>query len=997
MRLTRRMGPDYRASARGRLLRLFVWSSCLAAVLILKPFAGAEDARPGFGEDDPRIKTSAPIFFERVETVRVTPSGSLSDLGVRTASGPSCDQESTYATADFDGPGDFSIVFGLAENEIFAASYTIAPQFFPIEIQSVEMVFAQTGVEDTTTVLRVLIWDGTPESGTQLVSDPFIDEELILQSPDNAANFIIDFGATPIQVPNLGKTNTFSVGFQIIEHNNPSENPCINIPPANSNAFPTVDNDDVQNGADNWLFLINCGPLACPAGWSRFEEFDFCEPAGDWVLRATWAPQSCDFLQGGCCHGDGTCTENEFNFVCENQEGRFLGENVLCPVDPDICEGACCFPDGQCAPLTSDACEGLNGEYQTDGSDCDSDLCPDPIGACCVELGDIFCFELTNDECDSAGGTWKGAATECTDADQNDIADICEILVGACCMPSGSCEDEMTEEDCLSQGGSYEDDDSLCANSTCDGACCLTDSTICLDDTEAVDCPFEWHGPQTSCGDPINPCLGDPADGACCPAGGMPCEVLPEASCDAAGDTWFGPGSICTPGQCDEPPDPVGACCSVGGQPCACLEGLTELACGGALGDWAGPNSSCADCEPCEACCDPCVQTCVNELPSVCATFGDEPQGPGTTCANTVCDVPVGACCGPVPGECENRTQSQCNALRGIWQGCEVFCADVDCSAIGACCLPNDTCAELQIDACETNQGGEYLGDGTLCVPGLCEQAECETNSDCEDGNACTNDSCSPQNLCVHVPVNCGDGDACTVDSCNELGECVHDPLDCDDGDICNGEEPCDSAIGCQAGTPLDCDDDNDCTEDNCDAVGGCGHEAMVPCCGHGQHLSRAGSTTGARSRRIHCRNEPRVPHVVRGAALVVVSEHENGVAALKPVADPNDREAGRAREVHVADHTEGSHDTHDERVAVHGDDISTDGADLPELGEQHVHTGADGLTGLQRRRVCGKDTRVADQHRIDGSDDQTAQYDHDEQLNQPEASTKSVHGRSTR
>ena len=80
------MGPDYRARARGRLLRWFVWSSCLAAVLTLRPFVAAEDARPGFGEDDPRIKTSAPIFFDRVDTVRVTPLGSVSDVGVRTAS-----------------------------------------------------------------------------------------------------------------------------------------------------------------------------------------------------------------------------------------------------------------------------------------------------------------------------------------------------------------------------------------------------------------------------------------------------------------------------------------------------------------------------------------------------------------------------------------------------------------------------------------------------------------------------------------------------------------------------------------------------------------------------------------------------------------------------------------------------------------------------------------------------------------------------------------------
>ena len=127
MRLTRRIGPDYRACAKGRLLRLFAWSSCLVAVLVLRPLVAAEDARPAFDEDEPRITTSAPIFFDRVDTVTLRPSGSFGDVGLRTASGARCELQSTHTDADFDGPGDFTIVFGLAETEIFPASYPISP------------------------------------------------------------------------------------------------------------------------------------------------------------------------------------------------------------------------------------------------------------------------------------------------------------------------------------------------------------------------------------------------------------------------------------------------------------------------------------------------------------------------------------------------------------------------------------------------------------------------------------------------------------------------------------------------------------------------------------------------------------------------------------------------------------------------------------------------------------------------------------------------------
>ncbi|MCH8880361.1 MAG: hypothetical protein IID34_10815, partial [Planctomycetes bacterium] len=847
MRLTRRMGPDYRACARGRLLRLFVWSSCLVAVLTLRPFAAAQDARPGFGGDHPRITTSAPIFFDAVETVRFTPSGSVSDLGLRTASAGSCVLQSTYTDADFSPPGNFSIVLGVAETEIFAASYTIAPEFFPIEIRTVEMVFAQTGVEDTVTELELWIMKGTPDQSqiVHIEQNIFLDFTTTLA---DAINVMIDLSANPVLVEN-NDTDTFSVGFRIVEHNNQTENPCNFNPPANSNAFPTVDVSGVQNEADNWLFSLNCGPLGCPAFWNSFEFQGLCQPAGDWVLRATWTPQTCDFLRGACCLGDGNCTVNEFDFICTGQGGRFLGDQVECP---KFCDGACCFSDGACSVLTSDDCEELDGTYVADGTPCEpDDPCPDPIGACCVVIDDIFCFEITEIQCGGAGGTWNGAATECIDADQNGIDDICETPVGACCLPSGTCDNEVTEEDCLSQIGGYAGDDSLCANVTCVGACCL--GTSCLGDTEATGCPFDWYGPQTSCDDDPNPCLVDPANGACCPADGLPCQEVQETSCSSPGDTWFGPGSTCTEGQCDLPPDPVGACCVVDGEPCECQEGLTSLECEDLQGEWGGSNSLCDDCEPCEACCDPCIQTCTNELPSVCVTAGDQPQGPGTTCANTACDAPAGACCFSEPDGCENRTESQCNLLGGIWQGCEVFCADagVDCTVTGACCLPNETCEELQFDACEINQGGDYQGDGNPCVPGLCEQIECTFDSECDDSNGCNGVETCVANVCQNGPppaegTLCNDGNVCTENDQCTAGNCVGTAVDCSGSDDqCNtascdpggAEGNCNILTPKPNGTP--CNDSDVCTENDQCTAGSCGGTG-VNCSGAGDQCNIA-------------------------------------------------------------------------------------------------------------------------------------------------------------
>lgn len=76
----------------------------------------------------------------------------------------------------------------------------------------------------------------------------------------------------------------------------------------------------------------------------------------------------------------------------------------------------------------------------------------------------------------------------------------------------------------------------------------------------------------------------------------------------------------------------------------------------------------------------------------------------------------------------------------------------------------------------------------------------CNSNSECDDGNACTEDLCPALNsICKFVPIDgcclssldCNDGDPCTLDQCQEnecdhIDQCCTDDLECDDGDdIC--------------------------------------------------------------------------------------------------------------------------------------------------------------------------------------------------------------------
>ncbi len=60
----------------------------------------------------------------------------------------------------------------------------------------------------------------------------------------------------------------------------------------------------------------------------------------------------------------------------------------------------------------------------------------------------------------------------------------------------------------------------------------------------------------------------------------------------------------------------------------------------------------------------------------------------------------------------------------------------------------------------------------------------CETDMDCNDGNACTGDACVG-GICVHTDVVCEDGDLCTTDSCDPDTGCVFEPLVCDTGFAC--------------------------------------------------------------------------------------------------------------------------------------------------------------------------------------------------------------------
>jgi hypothetical protein len=80
---------------------------------------------------------------------------------------------------------------------------------------------------------------------------------------------------------------------------------------------------------------------------------------------------------------------------------------------------------------------------------------------------------------------------------------------------------------------------------------------------------------------------------------------------------------------------------------------------------------------PTQACCFP-NGSCADLLPGDCAAQGGTAQGPGTSCAITICaGEPVGACCLPA-GECVVTDFSDCTERNGTFMGDGTDCLACD-------------------------------------------------------------------------------------------------------------------------------------------------------------------------------------------------------------------------------------------------------------------------------------------------------------------------------
>ncbi len=164
----------------------------------------------------------------------------------------------------------------------------------------------------------------------------------------------------------------------------------------------------------------------------------------------------------------------------------------------------------------------------------------------------------------------------------------CDEPTGACCRADGVCQENATQDQCLTYGAVWYPNQT-CSQITCvpRGACCRLGGCLSLvPQTTCASIGGVYAGPGSDCA------AGVCASGACCQGNGT-CTTTILYTCATGGGTWQGAGTSCSPNPCPQPP---GACCFS----TFCIPGQPQPDCATAGGTWMGPLTSCTPVNPCE-------------------------------------------------------------------------------------------------------------------------------------------------------------------------------------------------------------------------------------------------------------------------------------------------------------------------------------------------------------------------------------------------------------
>ncbi len=317
-------------------------------------------------------------------------------------------------------------------------------------------------------------------------------------------------------------------------------------------------------------------------------------------------------------------------------------------------------------------------------------------GGCC--LADGSCIVDERPDCVNAGGIYLGDGTDCTGA----------TCTGACCLPSGTCQEGLSQQECGNQSGLYFGAGSTCAGQVCE-PCLVEGETDCGMPVDTINggcnsTPAAFFDIQ--CNDTVCGSMEGNADGA----GGFSRDTdwyRINLAVDTVVRVELTNASFPAVILQITPPNPGAPCDNLATSLVGTTDGTTDLCAtlclsAGAHYIFVSTSTTMAHDTPCPTsyrlsvtCDDTCGDTgscctgagCVDDVTACeCADFlGGVFNGLGTACANVVC---TGACCLP-DASCIQATQADCGEMNGIFQGGAVQCQDVTCTPCSAEGEPN--------------------------------------------------------------------------------------------------------------------------------------------------------------------------------------------------------------------------------------------------------------------------------------------------------------------
>ncbi len=530
--------------------------------------------------------------------------------------------------------------------------------------------------------------------------------------------------------------------------------------------------DCTLDGCDE--FLDRCGNIPSTASCDDGLFCNGIEVCDPSSGCASGTPVRCD--DGIDCTLDGC---DEFRDSCGHIPSAATCDDGL------FCNGVeVCDANQGCRPGAPVSCD--------DGIDCTVDTCDEAGDSCSRSPDDQVCdngeFCDGEEVCIAGEGCATGSPPDCSDS--------IDCTVDTCDEINDSCLRTADSDAC--NNGVFCDGVETCEL----GSGCTAGSPPDCDD--GIDCTFD------SCDGNVDACTSLPLDPFC--DDGDACNGA--ETCDAQNDCQAGTApicddlNVCTIDICDRA---TGCISTPAADGTSCDDGdvCNGIATCQAASCTPGTALECDDASPCTE--DACV--------------------PATGCLNA--PVPDGTACDDAD-LCNGQETCQAGACS---PGVEVACDD------GRFCNGAESCNPLS--GCVTGPPPD-CADGIACTDDLCSDSEnaCTNiprDSACSDGVFCNGaERCDTVSGCIAgAPPDCDDRVSCTGDICDSaLDACTNTPDDsaCIDADLCNGEEFCESTLGCRSGTPLDCDDDKACTIDTCAALTGCSNllSSANPTCDDG-------------------------------------------------------------------------------------------------------------------------------------------------------------------